>query len=190
MLDKLLGSKLRAKVLGWFFLHPDERYFVRQLHGLIGEDATNLSRELARLEGMGILVSKMEGRQKYYQTDPNCPIRDELRSIAAKTVGLADVLRAALGPIQSDISVAFIYGSQATGKVTAGSDVDLFVVGDVDEMKLHKAVTRAERRLGRAVNYRLMSPAEYEQKSKEKTGFLARVMAGQKIPVLRTPDEL
>jgi len=27
MLDKLFGSSLRAKVLGWLFLHPDERYF-------------------------------------------------------------------------------------------------------------------------------------------------------------------
>jgi len=37
-------------VLGWLFSHPDERYFVRQLTGLLKEDSTNISRELARLE--------------------------------------------------------------------------------------------------------------------------------------------
>jgi len=50
MLTNLLRSRLRAKVLGWLFSHPDERYFVRQLTGLLKEDSTNISRELARLE--------------------------------------------------------------------------------------------------------------------------------------------
>jgi hypothetical protein len=54
MLAELVGSKLRAKILGWLFTHPDERYFVRQLQGLIEQDSTNISRELARLEALGI----------------------------------------------------------------------------------------------------------------------------------------
>ncbi len=53
MLEKLLGSQLRARVIGWLFTHPDERYYVRQLANLLGEDSTNLSRELTRLEGLG-----------------------------------------------------------------------------------------------------------------------------------------
>ena len=55
MLAELLGSKLRAKILGWLFSHPDERYFGRQLAELLKEDSTNTSRELARLAKMGIL---------------------------------------------------------------------------------------------------------------------------------------
>ena len=184
MLNKLLGSRLRAKALGCFFSHPDERYFGRQLHALLGEDATNLSRELARLATMGVLVCKTEGRQKYYQANPQCPIYDELRGIAVKTAGLADVLRVALAPMRADIKTAFIYGSQASGTATANSDVDLLVVGDMDEMRLHKAVSRAEAQLGRAVNYRLMSRAEYRLKGRAKAGFLARVLAGPKIFVV------
>jgi len=190
MLDKLLRSRLRAKALGWFFLHPDERYFVRQLHALLGEDATNLSRELARLEALGVLTSTTEGRQKYYQVNPDCPIRDELCSIAMKTSGLADVLRAVLKPLHAQIAAAFVYGSQAAGEAVLGSDVDLFIVGDVDEMKLHKAVTQAEARLGRAVNYRLMSRGEYRRERRKRTGFLARVMAGPRLPVMGSADEV
>ena len=55
MTEKLFGSKLRAKVLGWFFTHVDERFFVRQLESLLHQDPTNLSRELARLENLRIL---------------------------------------------------------------------------------------------------------------------------------------
>jgi predicted nucleotidyltransferase len=177
-------------VLARFFTRPDERYFVRQLSALLGTDVANLSRELSRLESIGILVSKTEGRQKYYQANPDCPIRDELRGIAAKTVGLADVLRDALAPLGPQISTAFIYGSQASGKATAKSDVDLHVVGDVDEMRLHEAVGRAEAELGRAVNYRLMSEREYRSRRRKKDGFLARVLAGPKIMLIGDADGL
>ena len=190
MLDALLRSGLRAKVLSRFFLHPEERYFVRQLNALIGGDATNLSRELSRLERIGILISTMEGRQKYYQANPDCPIREELRGIAAKTVGLADVLRAALTPLRPGIQAAFIYGSQASGKATTKSDVDVLVIGDLDELELHKAVGRAETGLGRAVNYRLMSAREFRLRRTAKGGFLARIVAGPKIMLVGNADEL
>lgn len=111
MLAYLLGSRLRAKVLGWLFSHPDERYFVRQLTGLLEEDSTNISRELARLEKMGVLVSTQEGRQKYYQANSECAVFPELRGLALKTAGLANVLREVLAPMASQIAVAFVYGS-------------------------------------------------------------------------------
>lgn len=85
MLEALLGSKLRGRALGWLFSHPDERYFVRQLTALLKVDSTNLSRELARLAKTGILVSTTEGKQKYYQANPQSPIFDDLKSIARKT---------------------------------------------------------------------------------------------------------
>lgn len=86
ILETLLGSRLRAKVLGWLFTHPDQRYFVRQLTALVEEDSTNVSRELTRLEEAGILVSTREGKQKYYRVNPQSPLFEELRGLAAKTV--------------------------------------------------------------------------------------------------------
>jgi predicted nucleotidyltransferase len=91
MLEILLGSKLRAKVLGWLFNHPDERYFVRQLTVLVHDDSTNVSRELARLEKTGILISTTEGKQKYYQANRKSPIFDDLHGLMVKTAGLTDV---------------------------------------------------------------------------------------------------
>lgn len=81
MLETLLGSKLRAKVLGWLFSHPDERYFVRQLTALVKEDSTNVSRELARLEKTGILISTTEGKQKYYQANKQSPVFNDLKGL-------------------------------------------------------------------------------------------------------------
>jgi len=184
MLTNLLGSRLRAKLLGWLFSHPDERYFVRQLAGLLREDATNVGRELARLEKMGILVSTQEGRQKYYQVNKSCSIFHELRGLALKTAGIAGVLREVLAPMAGQITIAFVYGSMVSGEATSTSDVDLLVVGDIDEMELHRAVSMAEERLGRSVNYMLLSQREFQRRRKEKGGFLAQILTGPKIMIL------
>ncbi len=184
MLEQLMKSRVRARVLGWLLSHPDKRYFVRQLEAVLGEDSTNLSRELARLEGLGILSSEMEGRQKHYRANRDCPLYPELRGLALKTVGLADVLREALTSFADDIDLAFVYGSSATGELTAESDVDLLVVGNVDEIGLHSALASAEPKLGRPVNCMLFTRSEFRRRQKAKTGFLARVLAGPRIAIL------
>ena len=77
MLAELLRSKLRAKLLGWLFTHTDQRYFVRQLESILKEEAGNLSRELARLAAIGVVKVEMEGHQKYYQANADCPVFSE-----------------------------------------------------------------------------------------------------------------
>lgn len=190
MLTNLWGSRLRAKVIGWLFSHPDELYFVRQLTGLLGEDSTNISRELARLEEMGIVVSMQTGRQKYYQANRECAIYEELRGLAVKTTGLADVLREALMPISDRISLAFVYGSMARGAATSASDVDLLVVGDLEETALHMALNGAEQQLGRTVNYTLLSRTEFQRRRREKKGFLSRILTGPKIVISGSKHEV
>ncbi len=188
MLEQLLGSRLRARVIGWLFTHPDERFYVRQLTELLSEDSTNLSRELARLESMGILVSERDGKQKYYRANPRSSIFEELKGVAAKTAGTVDVLRRALEPHQEHIQVAFIFGSFARQEQTAESDIDLMIVGDVDEIALQDCIAQAERHLHRAVNYTLLSPKEYAEKRRRDSGFVATVANGPKIAVLRALD--
>jgi predicted nucleotidyltransferase len=190
MLEALLGSKLRSKVLGWLFTHPDERYFVRQLTKLIKEDSTNVSRELSRLEQAGILVSTTEGKQKYYQANRQSPLFSELYGLIVKTAGLADVLREALAPLAEQIAFAFVYGSMASGEVNSASDIDLLVIGDIDEMALHRAVSQAENKLARSVNYRLMSQLELRKRRGEKGGFLDRILSGPKLMILGSIDEI
>ena len=176
MLETLLGSKLRAKVLGWLFSHPDERYFVRQLTGLVKEDSTNVSRELARLEKTGILVSTTEGRQKYYQANRESPLFDELHGLILKTVGVADVLRSALAPAKEQIKIAFIFGSIASGNERRRSDIDVMVIGKVSFEEVVSLLSPAEEKLRREVNPVVYPVAEFKKKVKEDHHFVKTVL--------------
>ena len=93
MLETLFGSKLRVKVLGQLFAHPAERYFVRQLAAVVGEDSTNVSRELGRLEQAGLLVSITEGRQKYYRADRKSPLFRDIRALLSHLPSVQTAVR-------------------------------------------------------------------------------------------------
>lgn len=188
MLEQLLGSRLRARVIAWLFTHVDERFYVRQLTDLLSEDSTNLSRELSRLESLGILVSNRDGQQKYYSANPKCAIFDELKGIAIKTMGAVDVLRRALKGHRGAVRFAFIFGSYARQEQTAVSDIDLMIVGDVDEIALQDSIASAEDELRRTINCSILSAAEYDEKERSGRGFVASVSRGPRIDVVEAED--
>jgi len=177
-------------VLGWLFTHPDERYFVRQLTTLLGEDSTNVSRELARLEKTGILVSTTEGKQKYYQANRRSPLFNELHGLIVKTVGVVDVLRSALAPAMERIKVAFVFGSIASGGERRTSDIDMMVVGRISFEDVVSLLSPAEEKLGREVNPVVYPITEFKQKVKEDHHFVKTVLEGEKIFLIGDEGEL
>ncbi len=190
MLEKLFGSRLRARVIGWLFTHPDERYFVRELTKLLDEDSTNLSRELVKLQESGFLTSRLEGRQKYYQANARSPMFEELKGLAVKTTGLADHLRKALQPLTKQIQVAFVHGSFARGEAKAASDVDLILVGHLSSRDAAACLARTGTKLGREINYVVYDPKEFKKKAKEKQHFISEVLKAPKIFLMGSEDAL
>ena len=183
-----LFGKTRRRVLGLLFAAPDTAFYLRQVAREAGAGQGAVQRELQHLTEAGILVRTAHGRQVYYQVNRASPIFAELHGLMLKTAGLADVLRETLAPFGAKIQQAFVYGSHAAGTATAGSAVDLLVVGEMDELALHRAIREAEARLGHTVNYSLLTPAEYERRKRARGGFIARVLQGPRIPVVGQSD--
>ena len=190
MLKDLFGSKVRARALAWLVTHPDERYFVRQLTGILGEDSTNLSRELAKLSSLGLLTCRQEGRQKYYQVNRDSPVYEEIRGLVVKTSGVADVLREALGPLARRIRVAFLIGSFAEGRENAQSDVDLVVIGSASFAEVSGGLGPAQEKLGREINPTVYPEAEFASKVAEGHHFVSSILKTGKIFLVGSSDDL
>jgi predicted nucleotidyltransferase len=188
-IEKIFGSRIRAKILGWLFTHSDESFFVRQMALILKEDPTNLSREMAKLEELGILRSKRNGNLKHFQANQECPFFEELKGLVLKTSGVAGRIRASLERL-AGIEFAFIYGSYAKGEEKADSDVDLLIIGDVDMDRLDSILEKLEKMLGREINYVLYSRKEFRAKKKAKDGFLMDVLSDKKIMVVGTENGL
>jgi predicted nucleotidyltransferase len=179
-----LFGKTRRNLLTLFYGAPDTAFYLREVAREAGGGLGSVQRELKHLTAVGLLVRTVRGRQVYYQANREHPVFTELQGLMRKTAGLADVLRAALAPLGGQIERAFVYGSQAAGSATRGSDVDLLVVGKLDELALHRVIREAEGRLGRTINYSLLTPTEFARRKRARGGFLARILAGPMIALV------
>ena len=189
-LASALFGKVRWSLLTLFFNQPDQSFYLREIARIVLVGHGAIQRELASLVNGEILIQEKRGRQIYFQANHSCPVYKELRAMIVKTTGIAEILKEKLSPFSTEIELAFIYGSQANGTARAESDVDLLVVGDVNELSLHKAVTESERRIQRPVNYMLLSREEYHRRSREKQGFLVRILESEKISIIRREENV
>jgi predicted nucleotidyltransferase len=189
-LQYLFGSRTRAKLIGWLFSHPDERYFVRQLAGLLGEDSTNLSRELSRLAKHGIVRCSQEGQQKYYQANPSDPFFPELKGLAVKGPGIVDALARGLAPLRQRIEVAFVFGSVAAGRQASTSDIDVLVVGDLSLGDVVSALHPLQSRLGREINPAVCSAGQLSREIAHGQSFWREIVTGPKLFLVGRAREL
>ncbi len=186
-----LFTSVQQRVLGLLFGQPGRRFQSAELIRLAGSGTGATYRQLKRLAESGLARVSTEGHQKYYQANTDCPIFEELVGLVRKTVGLAEPLREALAPFGDRIHAAFVYGSVASGKDRADSDVDLMVIADdLDYPTLFEAVQPAEQQLGRTVNPNLMTPSEWRRKSAQPDSFAARLRDRPRLLLVGSADDL
>lgn len=177
-----LFSKVRQRVLAVLFGAPDRSFYTNEVIGLAQSGAGAVQRELADLAGAGLLTVRKQGNQKHFQANAASPVFAELRSLVLKTMGLADVLRAALVPLAPQIERAFVFGSIAKQEDTAQSDVDLLVVSDtLGYGDLFGALESASQTLGRTINPALYASTDFNARLQGDNAFINRVMQQPKI---------
>ena len=179
MLQKLFTSKTRVKLLTLFIMNPGREMYIREIARTTRENINSIRRELTNLEGIGLLKSERRGNLKYYAVNKKMPIYNELASIILKTEGVAKELRDSLSEI--GVELAFIYGSFANMKAGLDSDIDVFIIGEVDEDDLIIKIGAIEKKLSREINYILFTVKEFEEREKSKDPFIVNVLRESKI---------
>jgi len=186
-----LFTKTQQRVLRVLFGRPERSFYASELIRDAGTGSGAAQRELARLEGSGLIVGRRIGHQKHYQANAASPLFSELRNIVLKTVGLAEPLRDALKPLSSAIKTAFVYGSVARATDRAESDIDLMVVSDtLTYADVFGALERAARTLGRQVNPTVYTVAEFSKRAREENAFLTKVLEQPKLWVIGSEHDL
>jgi predicted nucleotidyltransferase len=156
--------------------------------GRLSVDPSNLSKELGRLEHEGLFRSEVNGRQKYFQLNPEYPLFDEVRKIIAKTIGAAPLITQSLKRVDG-IDEAHLYGSFARNQQDAASDIDVLVIGAPREEALAHAMQRLERQLGREINYTVLTRKEFESRRARKDAFLENVWHNKRVVLIGSNEE-
>lgn len=153
-----------------------------------GNGATQ--REVKQLSDSGLILRKTLGRQIFYQANRRHPVFSELRKLLLKTSGVRDVLRDALAPLQHAIQVAFVYGSIASQRDTAGSGLDLMVIGAADFDEVVSQLSSAQEKLRREINPSVYPAREWRSKLAAGNHFLSSVANAPKLFIISTENEL
>lgn len=179
----MLNLHSKARLLSYYFTNPTARLHVRDLAMRLGVDASNLSKELRRLEREGLFLSEVSGRQKYFRLNRKYPLLAEVRGIVAKTIGVVPLLAQSLGTMEG-IDEAFLYGSFARNQQDAASDIDLLLIGAPPGQMLAEAVHKLERRLGREINDTVLTRKEFNARRSREDTFLTGVWQNQRVSLL------
>jgi hypothetical protein len=158
MINTLITSQTRIKLLMKFFLNSSIKAHLRGLESEFGESSNAIRLELNRFEEAGLLHSLKAGNKKVYQANERHPLFRDIHSMLLKESGIDRVIEKVIhrmGMLES------IY---LTGDFARGNDspvIELILVGaDIDREYLARKVNQAEALCGRKVSYVVLDPCE------------------------------
>lgn len=189
LLDTLM-PRTRQKLLAATVLHPEKSWYLRELAEFLDVTPSSIQRELASLHKAGILNKTVSGNRTYFNANRECPIFPELKNVLVKTAGIVGLLQHHLKSLHKNISVAFVYGSVASGSENSESDIDLFIIGQVKLAAVAIALEAAERQAHRSINPIIFSMVETKRKLREKNHFIETVRQSDKLFLIGEDSEL
>ncbi len=188
MIDKLFGSKTRVKLLHLFMNHPGQSFYVREITRLIEEQINSVRRELSNMLEVGVITSDTADNKLYYQVNQRYEYYTALRAIFA---GEAIAAEPSASPKQKsqvkeqyrsiieDISalrLALFGGVLVKG---SASDVDILLVGNLNQSKVKEAVSMLEKLEGREINYAVLSYDEFYYRLSVRDKFISEILANK-----------
>lgn len=187
-LAEIVGSKIRAELFRLLFTGVDKELHIREIERRTGFNDRAIRQELKKLARLDLVAPRRDGNRLYYSARQDNPLFSDIRNLTLKTIGLVDVLRAALD--SDKIRVAFVFGSVARGSEKAGSDVDLMVIGTLGLRALAGLLSGTTETIGREINPHVFSESDFKAKIQDENHFINAVLKEPKLFVKGSDDEL
>ena len=189
-LSSVLFTEYRSRVLGLLLLHPERSYYLREIARLTTTVPGTLKREMDKLLEVGLLTVQKVGNQNHYQANRECPIYEDLANVLRKTGGLSDVLIAALLPLSEKLQSAFVFGSVASGKVNAKSDINLLLIGELNYAEVVPLLHPLQEQLDREINPKIFTVKEWTKLLKDNGAFVHDVLSKPKLFIIGNEQQL
>ncbi len=189
MLEDLVISKVRVKLLNIFFANPTEIYHVRGLVRKTDEEINAVRRELLHLETAGILKKEPRGNRLYYWINLGYPLYPELLVVVAKETGLGEQIIRNKNRI-GKISFCIFSRKFVERKERKEEEVDILLVGNVVIAELSALVRAEEEKRGKEINYTAMTNEEFDFRKKRRDPFLLGILESGKVIIIGDENEL
>ena len=176
--EKLFGSKTRAKLLQLFFSNPEKSFYVREMTRVIDEQINSVRRELNNLDGIGIIKSETFDNKIYYSANSKHPFTRPLTEIFSKkssTTSSKEIVTNTwdeyIRPVKN-----YLKGLIVTNRLPGQEGIDLLVIGNDKTKKLTRWAEVVEKKLGKPINYVIMSADDFTYRKNVRDRFVLEVL--------------
>lgn len=152
VLDTLITSKTRLKMLLKFFTNSASSAYLRGMAEEFGESTNAIRHELNNLSKASYLISEEQGRTILYRANTKHPLYPELKNLIHKYLGLDKIVDNILAKL-GKLYYAFIIGDYAHGKDSGL--IEMILVGDIDSVYLNQCVLKVEKLINRKISIRV-----------------------------------
>jgi predicted nucleotidyltransferase len=167
MLETLITSKTRLKLILKFFLNSSSRAHLRNLESEFGESTNAIRQELNRFEEAGLLKSEMSGNKKVFRANTLHPLFSDIHNILLKTIGFDQIIERVVTRL-GGVDRAYVAGDFARG--TDNPIIDLVLVGEqIDLEYLARLAGKTESLINRKIRCVTFTPSEFEDYRKTLT---------------------
>jgi len=153
MIQTLITSKTRVKLLLKFFLNSDTKSYLRNLESEFGESTNAIRLELNKFEKAGMLQSELEGNKKLYKANTSHPLFKDINNIVFKYVGLDWIVEHIVSKL-GNLESVFLSGTFAKG--IDSKQIDLVIIGKVDEDYLKELCEKIGKKINRKIDYTIV----------------------------------
>ena len=151
MLDSIITSKTRIKLLLKFFLNSETKSYLRNLEQEFGESTNGIRVELNRLEGAGLLKTEVVGHKKFFRANITHPLFNDINNILKKFVGIDKIIDSIVSRV-GDLDAAYLTGDFAKGRDS--KIIDLVLVGKkLDTNYINSLSVKAEEFVERKIRH-------------------------------------
>ena len=180
-IEKLFGSKTRAKLLELFFSNVNKSYYVREITRVIDEQINSVRRELINLESIGVVKGETYDNKVYYSANAKHPYAhafQEMFGRKARSVATIEVHQVTNNDWDEHIKLVEKYLRLliVTNRLPGQEGVDMLIVGDDRTKKLSHWAEVMEKKQGRPMNYVIMSRDDFLYRQSVRDRFLAEVL--------------
>ncbi|MBQ3296864.1 transcriptional regulator [Candidatus Saccharibacteria bacterium] len=189
--EKLFGSKTRAKLLQLFFENPEKSFYVREMTRVIEEQINSVRRELNNLDSIGIIKSETFDNKIYYSANNKHPFTRPLTEIFSKKVSPQRGQESPTSAWDDYIRPVkhYLKGLIVTNRLPGQDGIDLLIIGNDKTKKLTRWAEVVEKKLGKPINYVIMSPDDFTYRKNVRDRFIAEVLE-MEISEIIDPDNL
>ncbi len=160
MLDTIVSSKTRIKLLIKFFLFEETEGYLRSMEREFNESTNSIRIELKKFLEAGLLISERRGKKRYYKANTGHPLFKEIRQIVYKTVGIDQIIENITTKVEN-LEAAFIIGNFANG--VESDTLELAFVGeDMDLIFIDSCVKKVEKIINRKIMHLVYTPSQME----------------------------